>query len=64
VRHESADILGVPGDQGQGLDGTTAAGEQVDRPRVQRGDQPVRKPCRMLPPGAPPSASLTGSICR
>jgi hypothetical protein len=41
VRHEGADLLGVPGHQGQRVDGAAAGGEDVHRPGVQRQDQPV-----------------------
>jgi hypothetical protein len=42
VRHERADLLGVLGHQGQRVDRAAAAGEDVHRAGVQRGDQPVQ----------------------
>jgi hypothetical protein len=42
VRHQDADLLRVPGHQGQRVDGAAAAGEDVCRPGAQRIDQPVQ----------------------
>ena len=42
VRYQRADLLRVLGHQGQRVDGAAAAGEDVHRSGVQRGDQPVQ----------------------
>ena len=42
MRDERPDLLGVLGHQGQRVDGAAAAGEDVRRSGVQRGDQPVQ----------------------
>jgi len=42
VRHQGPDLLRVPGHQGQRVDRAAAAGEDVHRPGIERGDDPVQ----------------------
>jgi hypothetical protein len=42
VRDERPYLLGVIGHEGQRVHGAAAAGEEVDRPGIDRGDEPMQ----------------------